>query len=306
MLKVTIDVFSGLENPSWILDEQESREVLRDITVSRGVIAEVDSGYDGLGYRGIQVELLNDEAVEQFDLPSAFRIANGASLYESKGLEIAERLITRMPGEGAINLLTESPLAFNEGLQQQLLDNLGIFPAARYNSIEDPTLPRELNAEMMAVSSRCSIEVGKFNPGFWNLPDFVRKNNCYNYATNRRTNTFAQPGRATGKYPYPMQCVNVSNAALSDGLHKQYDCFPGTEQPRYFVALVVAPGVDYHWYRYQADGFWGHKPGGTPAKNVDNSGKIVYSPEACDRTSGWPSYTQFCGYLYTAKSIKVN
>jgi hypothetical protein len=306
MLLVTLDIFSGRPNPSWILDEQEAREVLRDITINQGVVAEANSGYDGLGYRGIQLELLDDEAVEQFHLPSVFKVANGASLYESKGLEIAERLITRMPNETSVNRFTESSLVLDEDFRRQLLDNLGIFPTVRYSSIVDPTLPRALDAEMMAAASRCSIEVGKFNPGFWNVPAVVGKNNCYNYATNRRTDTFAQPGRATGHFPYPMQCADVTSAALSDGLHKQYDCFPDTEQPRYFVALVVAPGVDYHWYRYQADGFWGHKPGGTPAKNVDNSGKIVYSPEACDRTSGWPSYSQFCGYFYTASSIKVN
>jgi hypothetical protein len=36
MLKVTLDIFSGRPNPSWILDEQEAREVLRDITINQG------------------------------------------------------------------------------------------------------------------------------------------------------------------------------------------------------------------------------------------------------------------------------
>jgi hypothetical protein len=138
----------------------------------------------------------------------------------------------------------------------------------------------------------------------------VGKNNCYNYATNRRTDTYAQPGRATGHQAHSMSCADVTAAALSDGAHKRFHCFPDSEKPRYLIALVVAPGTpatgDYHWYRKQKEGFWGHKPGGSPAINKDYSGQIIYNPETCDRTSRWPKYTQFCGYFYTAKSMKVN
>jgi len=48
--------------------------------------------------------------------------------------------------------------------------------------------------------------------------------------------------------------------------------------PRYLVALVVAPGPgfrDFHWFRKQSGGFWGHKPCGTEARNVDNSGLLI-------------------------------
>jgi len=37
----------------------------------------------------------------------------------------------------------------------------------------------------------CSVG---FNPGNWNYQPVQRRNNCYNYATNIQTNTFAQPG----------------------------------------------------------------------------------------------------------------
>ena len=43
------------------------------------------------------------------------------------------------------------------------------------------------------------IEVAAFNPNFWNVSPVEANNNCYNYATNRRTDTFAQPGRAAGQ-----------------------------------------------------------------------------------------------------------
>ena len=38
---------------------------------------------------------------------------------------------------------------------------------------------------------------------------------------------------------------------------------------------------------------WTHKPGGTPATNLDNSGNPISNPETADRGG----YTDFCGYL---------
>ena len=88
-----------------------------------------------------------------------------------------------------------------------------------------------------------------------------------------------------------MACADVMAAALSDGLHHRFDCFPDSEKPRWLMALVVAPGYDYHWYRKQKKGFWGHKPGGTAARNVDNDGAIVWNPEKVelDAFSGRPN-----------------
>jgi hypothetical protein len=38
----------------------------------------------------------------------------------------------------------------------------------------------------------CSVS---FQPENWNYAPVQRQNNCYNYATNIQTNTFAQPGK---------------------------------------------------------------------------------------------------------------
>jgi hypothetical protein len=152
----------------------------------------------------------------------------------------------------------------------------------------------------------CQIELGAFNPGFWNNDANVRlHNNCYNYASNKRTNTFAQPGRGCGHQYTQITCAEVTRAALCDGLHRRFDCFPASQKPRYLVALVVSPTpgfIDYHWYRKQKEGFWGHKPGNTAARNVDNSNHLILNPETCDRGP----YTIFCGYFYTCVSQKIN
>ena len=107
------------------------------------------------------------------------------------------------------------------------------------------------------------------------------------------------------RFSASITCAEVTRGALCDGLHKRFNCFPATQKPRYLVAMVVAPGpgfIDYHWYRKQKEGFWGHKPGSTAARNVDNSKHVVLDPVTCDRGP----YTLFCGFFYTCASTKIN
>ena len=61
----------------------------------------------------------------------------------------------------------------------------------------------------------------------------------------------------------------------------------------HLVALVIAPGWDFHWYRKGEDGMWTHKPGGTPATNVGNSGHLISDPRTADRGP----YTSFCTFM---------
>ena len=140
----------------------------------------------------------------------------------------------------------------------------------------------------------CYLEASAFNPTWWNTATVRPYNNCYNYASNRRTDTFAQPGRATCAGTSTMACTNVSNGAASDGASQ--GCTTGA--PRWYMALVVAPGYDYHWYRYQSNGYWGHKPGSTSAKNTDDSGVVITNPQTANRGP----YTSFCGYWFSPTS----
>ena len=89
---------------------------------------------------------------------------------------------------------------------------------------------------------------------------------------------------------------------MADGLVKRCQCLPPSEYPRRLMALVIAPGWDYHWYRHQRGGFWGHKPGGTAARNVDNGNVLIVNPETCNRGP----YTEFCGYFYAGRSVVIN
>ena len=131
-------------------------------------------------------------------------------------------------------------------------------------------------------------------PERWNdFSTVLSSNNCYNYANDEVTMTFAQPGRACGEQYGEISCAAVMAAALCDGLVELPDpqgaCPAGTHRAH----IVVAPGWDYHWYRQDDDGLWSHKPGGTPATDLDNSDELITDPEQADTGN----YTDHCGYL---------
>jgi len=247
MIQITADIFSGRPNPTWVVELDEAKELLQEISQNQAAITPVDQGYQGLGYRGLIVEALTDNFASKFDVPENFRLGHSG---HPKGLEIAERILTSM--QGAQVLDTELHALLVRELQRLASRE----ETSEADHLTPPAAP--LAAEALVT---CWIELGHFNPGFWNDPAHISRNNCYNYASNRRTDSFAQPGRATGHQATVMACANVTAAALSDGLHHRFDCFPDSEKPRWLMALVVAPGYDYHWYRKQKEGFWGINPG---------------------------------------------
>ncbi len=252
-------------------------------------IGAITDGYQGLGYRGVIVEALSDTVAAKYDLPDTFRIGHvpGAD-------DVIEKLLRSMV---KANVLDDDLRATVEQAHH-LAAWRGETTEPAFEGLQAGRAAEQ--DEGKAPPPQCTVETAVFNPGFWNDPSHVSVNNCYNYASNRRTDTFAQPGRASGHPITAYACDKVTAAALSDGLHHHLDCFPDSEKPRWLVAMVVAPGYDYHWYRRQ-HGFWGHKPGQTPAKNTDNNGAVVVSPETCARAP----YTKFCGYFYIPKSQKI-
>lgn len=138
-----------------------------------------------------------------------------------------------------------------------------------------------------------------YAPAYWNDGGVIQyNNNCYNYANNKRTDTFAQPGRAGGNMYNALNCMQVTNGAIADGL---VQTTAGATPPsgKTKIALVIWPDTDYHWYRKDSDGKWSHKPGGTQATNLDNSSNIITNPETADRGR----YTIFCGYFLTCSDV---
>ena len=119
-----------------------------------------------------------------------------------------------------------------------------------------------------------------FDTGLWSS----KSDNCYNYAVNLATGTYAQPGRAAGAQYTSLTASVVRGAAVLDGLKDHEDPAPGEfpESNNCLLALVIIPGIDFHFYRRDSDGNWSHKPGPRQATNVDNSGQVITDPRIAD------------------------
>jgi hypothetical protein len=70
----------------------------------------------------------------------------------------------------------------------------------------------------------------------------------------------------------------------------------------WYVALVIWPDVDFHWYRQDQNGCWSHKPGRGYATNLDNSGNVIPDPQNCDRGP----YVDFCTYMITHRGVVID
>ncbi|MEP7332670.1 MAG: hypothetical protein ABI692_11310 [Terracoccus sp.] len=132
---------------------------------------------------------------------------------------------------------------------------------------------------------------------FWNAAAYQPYNNCYNFASNWRTNTFAQPGRGSGTMFSQLTVTDIKAAAARDGW--VYSCSANNSL---VAALVIWPGTDYHWYRRTVNlssaTCWSHKPGATAAKHTDNSGRQITAPSTCNRGN----YTTYGGFMYVPQS----
>ena len=306
MLKIEVDLFSGRPNPVWfVTDVRETKRILGAVAEVDGAIAKPGSGFTGLGFREIKVNIIHDDNPRIRGLPTQFALASTACKDFKASGAIALQLIETMPIFDKIQLVEHAITPLTPELREYLLKRLRQY-------LDNPPWPhlleslRPFNPLRTTINddqcTNCLYEVSKYNPGFWNTPAVQPHNNCYNYARNWRTDTYAQPGRAHGAMTHTMACGDVTTAAMADGLVHRCDCLPPSEYPRRLMALVIDPDWDYHWYRHQRGGFWGHKPGQTAARNYDNSGNIIGNPETCNRGG----YTDFCGYFYAGLSVVIN
>lgn len=307
MLRIEIDLFSGRPNPVWMItDAKEAERLLGNIAEQSGVTARQGAGYSGLGFREVRIDVVGDDEPRFKRLPPQFAIASSAAKNFKASTSIARRVIQSMPTQSRVRLLEHDLTPLSAKLRDGVLERFQRYLDLR-EVLRRPKLPpRPSNPLRTTIRDEkctdCQYEVSQFNPAFWNTPTVQPYNNCYNYARNWRTNTFAQPGRAHGAQTSTMACNTVTTAAMADGLVKRCKCLPISEWPRRLMALVIDPGWDYHWYRHQRGGFWGHKPGSTAARNYDNSSVIITNPETCNRGG----YTDFCGYFYAGRSVVIN
>jgi hypothetical protein len=279
---VTLDVFSGRPNPMLQLSDAAETELTKRLgSLSNPTDRRPSGSIGGLGYRG-------------------FSIAKHDPTFVTQGhIHVHEAIIDR--GVGAANLVDDA------SIEKFLLDE---FRAAIPPAVQDHVLASLSGAEGFLGGIerlKCppchAVDAPVYNPGAWNIPAVQPYNNCYNYANDHATNTFAQPGRAHGKQATVMDCAHVEPAAQADGLNPSANfTHPLAKGAGWYVALVIWPGADYHWYRQDHGGCWSHKPGSTAARNVDNAGHAIVDPRSCNRGP----YTVFCSYMVTKRGLVIN
>jgi hypothetical protein len=278
--RITLDIFSGRKNPEIVVTGERERELLSRMRPDRRLASRevLPAPLSVLGYRGLVVEQVGRPAR---GLPKSFRIANGEL--------IGEGLRHRTTDENVEDFICSStgpfrPLGFSDDFFRAVLREIG-----RYGELRKGW-PHRLPPWSRRIRCRCAP---LYEPDWWNNdPTRLGCNNCYNYSTNYRTDNFAQPGYASG-LSHNLTCPTVTAAATADGLIDSPGANNRCPAEGHLVAMVIWPGFDYHWYRKGRNGYWSHKPGGTPATNVDNGGALISDP----RTANRGGYTQYCTFM---------
>lgn len=278
-LRITIEMFSGRENPVVELAGKEADDAVARLKPAASVTRDqaATAAAPLLGYRGLRVEQIG---ARSRSLPRSFNVVEGAVF-----------------GEGVANRASD-----------ESFDQFFFGPKGPLRKVS-PGIRKLLDqARPTAADARAALSLGPiifppavvcacaplYEPTWWN--DGGQKqhnNNCYNYATNYRTDTFAQPGRAAGAMYTALTCASVGPAAVKDDLIDSPTANNKCPKEGHLVALVIWPGGDYHWYRKGRNGLWTHKPGSTAVTNLDNKGKVITDPRTADRGP----YTTFCTFM---------
>lgn len=288
-LLITLDVFSGRPNPHWLLRDEEERAFRSMIEAGGDPTPLQPSGSFGhLGYRGFLVQ-----DPEELRGEILFRVHEGILDQGPRGpnRDVRDRKVESF-------LLGTAGDAVSEPVRSHIEEVLE--PEAARLEVRERYVPYELTR---AGCQPCRAkDAPSYDPARWNVPAVQPHNNCYNYANDQMTNTFAQPGRATGGALTGTTCGTVEAAAQSDGLrpHRNSSDPLGSKQG-WYVALVIWPRADFHWYRQDEVGCWSHKPGGTLVRDADNGGNRITDPQLADRGP----YTDFCTNMVTRRQVQI-
>jgi len=117
----------------------------------------------------------------------------------------------------------------------------------------------------------------------------VDEHNCYAYAflySFIHNKHKPQPGEFAHTYSNKntQKCYPYFKNIKNDNPHiyttLKYKC----NKPYYHIFFTKEEGYgDYHFYKMDKDGYWSHKPGSTPIKRTDESGKRIKDPLTADR-----------------------
>jgi hypothetical protein len=228
VLQITIDIFSGRPNPVLEISGKQAREILERVTPAKRLSRTAMPAPEfRLGYRGL---IIQQKPSISRALPSLFRVAAGAIYGPELAHAIAdpefERLFAGPKGPAAKIKVVRN---FPRTLQREIKRLEQFRDAFELRRLHWPTKFRP--------RCRCAP---LYEPAWWN--DGGQKqsnNNCYNYATNYRTDTFAQPGQANGAIYTALTCASVRPAAIADALIDHPSANNRCPKEGHLVALVA-------------------------------------------------------------------
>lgn len=205
---MTLEVFSGVPDPQWM--------ILRN-NVNDSMFQKIKKGLDSaqnydpenapgkLGYEGFLVQ----------------EVKNGKK--QSEVLIVGQRTVN---------------------LQLLLLKSMpkGMISEKIYNIVHKEIQEGKVGAVFDSTKKR---HAPSYVPLYWNHKNHIELNNCYNYASTIRTDTFAQPGRASGRQLPPLfKAKDVIDSAKADGLRLEpaVSCMKPPRGNTHLVALVYYEG----------------------------------------------------------------
>jgi hypothetical protein len=335
MLEVELDVYSGMPNPRWILSSNDENELLDRLVADPAQISPVASADEqfSLGYRGLIVREVKPDggpwsasrASQSVAFPSEFRVGSkeattaptagwllDTATTARRNVRITDE-VREVVSDGVSLVLAErdapdpsdpSSLALSEGVAEP--GESAMYPTSDGEGAHQPAGSDAIQAGPDPLGPTwwaCASDYFSANASFFNRPENVTRNNCYCFASNHLAGVrYALPGRRGGRPASSITCGGVTDGLRADGWKD------GCQTNGLTLVLVIWPRNDYHFYRLVTSGpswWWGHKPGGTPAKYTDDCGHGIYqyngggyAPNNCCRGR----YTDFCGYFYQNNS----
>jgi len=280
-LQVTMNVFSGSEDPTWTVQGDQAQEILQFLRLlDEPVAIHRPIPWYRMGYSGFEIDAGRE----------TYSVYNNAPL---------ERLLLAS-GLNANQL--------NDEVAAHVKDEI-------HRLISYVATADDFHSSRSNLSDNCNPPVKgsdtntKYDPKTDCNGCFITRqgeNNCYNYGNDVLTNTFAQPGRGSGQKWSYNTCDDIKASAIRDKLVWTGTTLPTRNPPTgHYVAMLIWPNTNFHWIRFDSDpaGFWSHKAGGTPVKNVDNNNQRITDPSKAN----FSPWTQFCGYMIsTPSNVTIN
>jgi hypothetical protein len=271
--RVMLNIYSGRNNPTIELTKSQMNELQTLVTENTFILGNSDRifGYFGFYFPRLGLHLQGYP---------------GAELYL---LDLFKEQINEEQYEEILDIIN---LEYKEDLSKQV--GFLSFDELRKRFISDPQCEK--------TPIRGPDHYPAFDPYSNANGCFIDRqsdNNCYNYATNVLTNTFAQPGRSKDIKVFPYTCEKIIAAAAeeADGLIYLGRTIGKKLSEGHYIASVIHP-YDHHWIRMDEDRTWSHKGGANKIVNFDANGDTIVDP-SIQRFGPWRG---FCGYFHVVAS----